>query len=76
VDELEARRQRHSNVTVKTALPAGENVQWSPQTSYSSSYPAIICPDTLRLENLGEADAWRGKIVRVFFRALRVVTGV
>jgi len=36
----------------------------------------VICPDLLRLGDLGEADGWRGRAVRVFFRVLRIVTGL
>ncbi|MGH6691527.1 MAG: hypothetical protein ACREF4_12720 [Gammaproteobacteria bacterium] len=36
----------------------------------------VICPDLLRLNDLGEADNWRGRVVRGFFRALQVVTGL
>lgn len=37
---------------------------------------SVLCPDLLRLEDIGEADAWRGKLVRAFFRVLKVLTGV
>jgi len=36
----------------------------------------VICPDLLRLGDLGEADGWRGRAVRVFFWLLRKVTGL
>jgi len=35
-----------------------------------------LCPDLLSIRHVGEADSWRGKVVRAFFRLLRVVTGV
>jgi hypothetical protein len=35
-----------------------------------------ICPDLLRLEQLGEADGWRGRLVLRFFRLLKLVTGL
>lgn len=35
-----------------------------------------ICPDLLRLSDIGEADGWRGHLVRGFFRVLKWVTGV
>lgn len=35
-----------------------------------------LCPDLLRLDQIGPADNWRGRVVRGFFRVLRVVTGV
>jgi hypothetical protein len=35
-----------------------------------------VCPDLLRLGDLGPADCWRGRLVRAFFRLLRVLTGV
>lgn len=30
-----------------------------------------ICPDLLRYEQIGEADGWRGRIVRAFFWLLQ-----
>jgi hypothetical protein len=36
--------------------------------SYTSG--ESICPDLLRLEQIGEADGWRGRLVRVFFWVL------
>lgn len=30
-----------------------------------------LCPDLLRYELIGEADGWRGRIVRAFFWLLR-----
>lgn len=42
-------------------------------TGVSSQY---LCPDLLSIRQIGGADGWRGKVVRVFFRALKVVTGV
>lgn len=35
-----------------------------------------ICPDLLSIRDLGEADGWRGHVVRGFFRVLKIVTGV
>lgn len=37
---------------------------------------APLCPDLLRLSDIGEADSWRGHVVRGFFWLLRKVTGV
>ena len=37
---------------------------------------SALCPDLLRLSDIGEADSWRGRVVRLFFRVLKVVTGV
>lgn len=44
-------------------------------TAWTISHTAI-CPDLLRLSDIGEADSWRGRLVRGFFRLLRWVTGV
>lgn len=30
----------------------------------------VLCPDLLSIEQIGEADGWRGRIVRGFFRVL------
>jgi hypothetical protein len=35
-----------------------------------------FCPDLLSIRDLGEADGWRGHLIRGFFRLLKVVTGV
>jgi len=35
-----------------------------------------LCPDLLSIRDIGEADGWRGHVVRIFFRILRVVTGL
>ncbi len=32
-----------------------------------------ICPDLLSIDDMGEADSWRGQVVRGFFHALGVV---
>lgn len=44
--------------------------------SITISGPQSICPDLLRLNQLGSADGWRGHVVRSFFRLLKLVTGV
>ena len=36
----------------------------------------VLCPDLLSIRNIGEADGWRGHLVRGFFRLLKIVTGV
>ena len=33
--------------------------------------PNCLCPDLLRLENIGAADGFRGRVVRGFFWLLR-----
>lgn len=38
--------------------------------------PSALCPDLLSIRNIGEADGWRGRLVRGFFRVLWIVTGV
>ncbi len=45
-------------------------------TNVTFSAGAPLCPDLLRLEQLGEADGWRGYLVRLFFRGLKIITGV
>lgn len=35
-----------------------------------------LCPDLLSIKDMGEADGWRGRLVRGFFRSLKVMTGV
>ena len=37
---------------------------------------SALCPDLLNLRDIGEADGWRGHVVRAFFHVLRVVTGL
>lgn len=43
--------------TIRTTVPIAK----------SGSTAHVICPDLLRLEQLGEADGWRGRLVRAFF---------
>lgn len=43
---------------------------------YSTSISSPLCPDLLSIRNIGEADGWRGWLVRAFFRFLKLVTGV
>lgn len=50
-------------------------ITFTPGSTLTSNTTAI-CPDLLRLDDLGEADNWRGKVVRGFFRLLRIVTGI
>lgn len=38
--------------------------------------PRALCPNLLSIRDIGEADGWRGRVVRGFFRVLRVVTGL
>lgn len=37
----------------------------------TSSNSEWLCPDLLRYEQIGEADGWRGHVVRAFFWLLR-----
>ncbi len=63
-----------------------ESQEYFPATSsvvagmgYVPSYTgtdSALCPDLLRLSDIGEADNWRGRVVRGFFRLLGWVTGV
>lgn len=46
-----------------------------PAPSFTST-ESVYCPDLLRLSDLGEADNWRGRVVRGFFRFLTWTTGV
>lgn len=38
--------------------------------------PRALCPDLLCIRDIGEADGWRGKVVRGFFVVMRWVTGL
>jgi hypothetical protein len=51
------------------------NFQPNSSGTYNTSTSAI-CPDLLRLSDIGEADGWRGHVVRGFFWVLRIVTGL
>lgn len=33
--------------------------------------PGSFCPDVCGIEDFGEADTWRGKVVRGFFKLMR-----
>lgn len=41
------------------------------RTNVSTAAVEAICPDLLRFEQIGEADGWRGRLVRAFFWLLR-----
>lgn len=45
-------------------------------TGTNTGTQSAICPDLLRLTDLGEADNWRGHTVRTFFWLLAKITGV
>lgn len=47
-----------------------------PMIITGTSVQHCLCPDLLRLSDIGVADGWRGHTVRGFFRLLRWVTGV
>lgn len=59
---------------------SGTNLTVSGQTVAStvnlSASVCYLCPDLLRLDQLGVADSWRGRAVRTFFRVLKTITGV
>lgn len=57
-------------VTTMYALPGGVTT-----TSYTTTQSAI-CPDLLSIDQIGTADGWRGRVVRGFFRVLRLVSRV
>jgi hypothetical protein len=47
----------------------------SGQVGFTFTHTAL-CPDLLRLSQIGEADNFRGRVVRAFFRLLDVVLPV
>lgn len=47
-----------------------------PMTLTGNFAGTSLCPDLLSIRNIGEADGWRGHVVRGFFRLLKWVTGV
>ena len=48
--------------------------QLEEQWTTSASMGRELCPDLIRLADVGEADGLRGKIVRLFFWALDKVS--
>jgi hypothetical protein len=44
--------------------------------TWTTGTNSAICPDLLSIRDLGEADGWRGHLVRGIFRLLRTITGV
>lgn len=48
--------------TAETGLVGGQT---------TSENRRALCPDLLRYEQIGEADLWRGRVVRAFFWLLR-----
>jgi hypothetical protein len=60
-------------------LPLAAPGTWQGFTIHSGSTTGIdswLCPDLLTIDRIGAADGWRGRLVRAFFRVLKVVTGV
>ncbi len=49
---------------------------YGPELTAGTTVTGAICPDLLRLSDLGEADNWRGHLVRGFFRVLQLLTGI
>lgn len=67
--------QNNGDAGTNTIRPMIVYTSVSPAASVSAN-PTYLCPDLLRYEQLGAADGWRGHLVRLFFRALKTVTGV
>ena len=55
--------------------PAWLGTPWWITPSLGSSTQTALCPDLLRYEQIGEADGWRGRVVRGFFWILRLWPG-
>lgn len=49
----------------------GSGVRSTHLDPLGTATPRALCPDLLRYEQIGEADGWRGRIVRAFFWVLR-----
>jgi hypothetical protein len=52
---------------IPTVFPRG----WVAGGTNTAS-PTALCPDLLRYEQIGEADGWRGRVVRAFFFVMRL----
>jgi len=54
---------------IRTVFPNG----WMGDSTavVETSSQAALCPDLLRYEQIGEADGWRGRVVRAFFWLMR-----
>ena len=37
----------------------------------TTTNPTALCPDLLRYAQIGQADTWRGRVVRFFFLVMR-----
>jgi len=57
-----------------TAIDGNGSVWSYPMNGTSTE--TLLCPDLLRLSDIGVADGWRGHVVRGFFHALRWITGL
>ena len=56
----------------KFFVTATDPVQWTPPTTVAVRLVGVpLCPDLLSLDDIGEADHLRGRVVRGFFRLIR-----
>jgi hypothetical protein len=58
--------------TITSAAYNGMPIRVTQTSSVVRFVGVPLCPDLLRYEQLGEADGWRGRVIRVFFWLLRV----
>lgn len=59
-----------TGTTVVTDMEGAEARAWYPL--FSVAVPSALCPDLLRFEQIGEADGWRGRVIRGVFFVLRL----
>ncbi len=50
--------------------------RWPMVAATTTGTYRAICPDLLSIRDIGEADGWRGCVIRGFFQVMRVVTGL
>lgn len=73
-----SRREGHlqlsENMTLWGATSEDRIVVWGDSTITMGTFvtPNALCPDLLRYENIGEANGWRGRIVRGFFWLMQI----
>lgn len=62
---------RHHNFTVLPGIFSEAGLRQMQSEMGRASNPSALCPDLLRYEQIGEADTFRGRVVRAFFWLLR-----
>lgn len=62
----------HEVEAMKIGMQSEKEKWWEGQNTTTTSLSSAICPDLLELDDIGEADNLRGRVVRAFFWFMKV----